>query len=481
MRFCFFNLVFVIMLCSPAAIWAQATGRVAKATTTRLPATTPFAFSSKPELPNGAREQQATPLPPQLINQGPPTPPLDGSALNTVVAHQPIAPSLTLADLETMALTNNPSVARSAALVQAARGAHLQVGLAPNPTVGYEGQQIGSRGLAEQDGVFVSQEIVRGGKLKLNRQIAAQDWARAEQELVAQQQRVLTDVHVGFYQVLIAQKQEALTSELLQVAQEALGVAENLQLGKEVGRADVVQAQLESENADILAQNARNRLTSSWQSLAAVLGNPHLPQQQLSGDLEESKQPYQWETSLSRLLASSPEITAANANVERSRWAVQRALVEKTPNVFVQGLVNVRDNGIGGRSDGSLTVGVPLPIWNRNQGGVIQAQSEAAAAEKALEQVELSLRNRLAPVFERYANASNQVTKYRSKILPAAQEALDLTRKMYRTGETGYVSLLTAQRTYSQTNLNYLESLRGLKTSESEIEGLLLSGSLDVR
>jgi cobalt-zinc-cadmium efflux system outer membrane protein len=52
--------------------------------------------------------------------------------------------ALTLGDLEQMALSANPSVARSAALVEAARGNWVQVGLPPNPSVGYEGQQIGS-------------------------------------------------------------------------------------------------------------------------------------------------------------------------------------------------------------------------------------------------------------------------------------------------------------------------------------------------
>lgn len=412
--------------------------------------------------------------------------PIPGQVPETLPPGTPsIAPvvvgGLTLADLENMALTSNPSIARAAALVQAARGNHIQVGIPPNPSFGYSGQQIGSRGMAEQDGVFVSQEIVRGGKLRLNREVAAQEWARAEQELAAQEQRVLTDVRIAYYEVLIAQRQERLTNDLLRVSRETLQVAENLLKGKEVGRVDVVQSQLEVENAAILAQNATNRRTAAWQSLSAVAGNPHLPLQQLDGDVEEARGEYAWNESLQLLLTRSPEIAAAMANVERARWAVQRALVEKKPNVTVEGLVNWRDNGIGGRSDGAVVVGVPLPLWNRNQGGVIQAQHQVVVAERAIDQLELSLQNRLAPVFERYANALNQVTKYRSRILPFAQESLDLTRQLYQGGETGYISLLTAQRTYSQTNLNYLQSLSDLRAAEAEIEGLLLGGSLEIR
>jgi cobalt-zinc-cadmium efflux system outer membrane protein len=376
---------------------------------------------------------------------------------------------------------SNPSVARAGALVEAARGNWLQVGLPFNPSAGYEVQQLGSRGLAEQNGVWASQEFVRGGKLKLNREVAAQEIVKAEHQFAAQQQRVLTDVRIAFYQVLIAQRQERVSEDLRNIATEGMKTAEALFQGKEVARVDVLQAQLEMSNAEILVQNARNRSRAAWQTLAAVVGNPHFPPQPLDGDLDDHRPPRDWRASIEHLMAVSPEIAVAVAEIERTRWAAERARVEKTPNLTVQGLYIFRDNGIGGGQDGNLVAGVPLPIWNRNQGAVIQAAQEAAAAERALQQLELSLQNRLAPVFERYSNALNQVQRYRNSILPAAQESLKLMRQSYQAGETGYVNLLTVQRTNSQTNLNYLESLRELRSADAEIEGLLLSGSLESR
>jgi cobalt-zinc-cadmium efflux system outer membrane protein len=389
--------------------------------------------------------------------------------------------ALTLTDLEQMAIAANPSVARAAALIESARGNWVQVGLPPNPSVGYEGQQIGSGGRAEQDGMFVEQEFVRGGKLALNRNVALQEIARAEHQLAAQQQRVLTDVRIAFYQVLVAQRQETLTLELRNIAAEGMKTAEALLRGNEVGKVDVVQAQIELENVEILVENARNRSRAAWQTLASVVGNPQLPPQPLEGDIDPLNAPLDWQQSLQRQLSNSPEIAAAMAEVESARWAVERARVEKTPNVTVQGLVNWRDNGIDGDPDGGITVGLPIPLWDRNQGGIVRAAQSAVAAEQALRQLELALQNRLAPVFERYANALNQVTRYRARILPAARQSLDLQRQNYEAGESGYVNLLTAQRTFSQTNWNYLESLRELRAAEAEIEGLLLSGSLESR
>ena len=90
---------------------------------------------------------------------------------------------MTLADLETMALSQNPSLARACAMVQAAKGEWLQVGLMPNPIGGYSTMEIGEENTAGQQGGMIGQEIVMGRKLKLNRAVAAQQIRRAEQEL----------------------------------------------------------------------------------------------------------------------------------------------------------------------------------------------------------------------------------------------------------------------------------------------------------
>jgi cobalt-zinc-cadmium efflux system outer membrane protein len=386
---------------------------------------------------------------------------------------------LTLEELEQMALAANPSVRRMWALVGAARGNLVQVGLPPNPSVGYEGQQLGSGGLAEQHGVLFSQEFVRGGKLRLNRAVAERERMQVEQELAAQEQRVLTDVRIAYYEVVLAQRQILLTDNLIRISGEGSQSVDALFQAKEVGRVDILQAQLEIENARILAQNAQNRHDAAWRSLAAVVGTPELAPQPLEGDAEQPPREFGFEDSLARLLQLSPEISAAAIEVERACLALQRARAEPVPNVNFQGLVNWQDNGIGGKPDGGVAVSLPIPFFNRNQGAIARAEHEVVAAKQALSQLTLDLQNRLAPIFEQYSNARNQVERYNAIILPAAQESLDLTRQMYAAGEANYTALLTAQRTYSQTQINYLDAVRMLRIAEVEIEGLLLRGSLE--
>lgn len=221
---------------------------------------------------------------------------------------------------------------------------------------------------------------------------------------------------------------------------------------KEASRPEFLQATLELDTAEIILTAAKNRHTTAWRILTAVVGRDHFPTTLLWGDLECPPDPISWNDALQRLLTTSPEIAIAVANIERARWAMVRARAEPTPNVTVQGVV-MQDNGIGGRTDGIVQLTMPLPIINKNQGGIRQAESEALAAERALDQLERDLQSRLAPVFERYSNAIAQVQRYRERILPAARESLDLVRRGYEAGEFPYLNLLNAQRTFFQTNL----------------------------
>jgi cobalt-zinc-cadmium efflux system outer membrane protein len=92
-------------------------------------------------------------------------------------------------------------------------------------------------------------------------------------------------------------------------------------------------------------------------------------------------------------------------------------------------------------------------------------------------QLEMRLQNELAPVYERYASASNQVSQYQKQILPAAKESLELVRQGHIAGEYPFLNLLNAQRTYFQTTLQYLDALRELRAAAIEIDGMLLRDS----
>ena len=383
---------------------------------------------------------------------------------------------LTLNYFENLALTNNPTLVQANAKVQAAQGRRVQAGLYPNPEVGYTASEIGDDGRAGQQGAFVTQQFVRGQKLGLSQQVASQEIRQAMRELEAQQLRVLNDARREFYSLLVAQESVRVSEELVAIAQKAVTASGELLEAEESGRVDLVQAKVELESSRIGLTNATLRYQAAWRRLAAVAGVPGMVPAAAAGDLHASAASLSWDEELSRILGSSPQLAAARAGVARSQWAVRRARAEPIPNVDVQSSVQY-DNATGDAIAG-LQVGIPLPIYNRNQGGIREANAGLIAATAEVGRVELALQEQLALVFERYGRAQNQVEKYSKEILPSAKQSLELVNLGYQNGEFSYLTLLTSQRTFSQANLAYLVALDEMWASAIEIDGLLLTDSL---
>lgn len=407
----------------------------------------------------------------------PVSPPLERSSVDDpLTGRQSSAPGMTLAELEELAQQTNPTLNQAAARAEAARGRCLQVGLYPNPVAGYMGSEIGNSKRAGQQGGFVSQEVVTSGKLQLNRAIAAQEVQQAQWAWEAQRQRVLTDVRRGFYEVLVAQRTVEITEQLVRLGEDGVKSTEALMAAKEVARGDVLQARIESESAKVFLERARNRYVAAWRNLAAVVGTTDMTPRPLAGDVQDDIPQLTWDDTFGRLLEQSPQLAGAQAGVARAQAALSRECAGRVPNVDLQAAVQY-DNSTQD-TFASIQVGVPVPIHNRNQGNIRRAQAELIAAQNEVQRVQLALHQRLAAVFEQYANARYQVDKYKHDILPTAEASLKLTNSGYKQGEYGYLSLLTAQRTFFQTNLTYLDALRELRSSATTIEGNLLSDSL---
>jgi outer membrane protein, heavy metal efflux system len=401
----------------------------------------------------------------------------DGSELLVPPLAEPLPhEGLTMEALEQMALSNNPSVGQAFARVRSLQGKYVQVGLPPNPSLGYVASEVGQEGLAGQQGGFVGQDFIGGGKLEKNRAIVAAEIDKAEQALAATRTRVSTDVRVSYYRALVAQQRVELAASLVNLLGEAVQASKELLEAEEIPRAGLLQTEVEQQTAEIVLSNAENELSAAWQQLSAVVGDVDMPPQKLVGDPKILPGELDWEGTLARITTLSPEMATAMAELSRSRRALNRAYAEPVPDLNTQFMVqydNSTDNTIGG-----IQVGIPLPLWNKNQGGIRQAQAEISVASQNIDRVALDLKSRLATTFRDYSSAHSQAEMYSTEILPRSKQTFDLVRLGYSQGEVGYLDLLSAQRIYTQTNLAYLDSLNSLWQSHAKIDGLLLSDSL---
>jgi cobalt-zinc-cadmium efflux system outer membrane protein len=383
---------------------------------------------------------------------------------------------LTLAEAEALAESFHPAVREAAGRVRAAQGNWLQVGLRPNPEIGYLGEEMGDDGTAGKQGGFVRKEFVTSGKLGLSRAVASRQVAAAEQRVEMARLQVLTTVRVYYFDVLAAERSLELARQLNSIAAESVRVSELRLRAMDIPRVSLLQSQIERESTSLMEQRARERHEAAWRRLAAVIGvtdaRPVTMDDAFAKPLPELK----WETTRDRVLAESPLLSELRFEVERARAAVRRASAGRVPNVTA--MAGVQHDNVTDDTLANVELSMPLPVFNRNQGAIAQASGELAAARAALEQAELALEQRLAVALRDYATAREQATTYAERVLPVAKETLDMINAGYQEGELDYLAVLSIQQTYAEKNLAYLTDLELAWKRWAEIEGLLV-GVLD--
>src|SRR5262249_27051033 len=77
----------------------------------------------------------------------------------------------------------------------------------------------------------------------------------------------------------------------------------------------------------------------------------------------------------------------------------------------------------------SLMTSIPIPVWNRNQGGIAAAQADVITAAEEPLRVRTDLYNRLSEAFGRYRSFRKNLALYRDSILPDLVRVYD---RIYR-------------------------------------------------
>lgn len=407
-------------------------------------------------------------------------PPLDppaASGESLPIGATPVAEqALTLAAIESLAERNNPSLTEAAAIVQKARGAYGQLGRPANPTIGYAGDEIGDDGTYGQQGVYVSQTIVLGGKLAAGQRVAGQEVQSLLWQAEAQRFRVRNDVRRLYYETLGAQERLRLTRELEQIAQQGVENAQVLKEALQAAQPDVLQAEIQQQEVHILVNRAEYQYHAAWRQLASVIGLPEMQASPLADTLHIAQPERDRDTARMQLESQSPELNQAAAEVQRALARIEREKLQPIPNLQIQ--AGVMQMASSDNTAASLQVGLPIPLFNRNDGNISRAVADYQRACAAVQRLKLNLESRLASTYAQYQDAQNRVRLYHDQIVPREQQTLDLIQSAYPE-QFDFLRLLTARRSYFQARLNALDALVDLRKAEVALDGLLISGSLD--
>jgi cobalt-zinc-cadmium efflux system outer membrane protein len=274
-----------------------------------------------------------------------------------------------------------------------------------------------------------------------------------------------------------------LRRELAQLAREAVDVSEDLYNVGQADRPDVLEVSVEAERAAIDLARAENDLARAWQELAAVLGEPDLPYTPLAGDLEAEVPGIDEAGVREQILRESPELRIARARVEHAKASLARARANRIPDFFVRGGAGYNfehiDTGGDVGAEFFVEIGIPLTIFDRNQGTITQAEAQLRLAEGELRRTELSLRSRLAGALRNYRDALRAVQRYPQGILRPARQSYELYLARAREMAAAYPQVMIARRTFGQVRAEYVRALVEARHAALLLQGYLLTGGLE--
>ena len=401
-------------------------------------------------------------------------PPRGGNA--RVQSSQNQRRSLDLLALEELAKENNPTLIQAAAHVRAEQAKALEAGLYPNPRIGYVGDQIRVAGTAgELQGGFIEQEIVTAGKLRLSRQKYEARTKVAELQEEGQALRVLNDVRIHYYRALGRAELVKIHRDLLKTAENHLVTTQEMVNLGQASKADLHLSKAALQQARLDLQMAENDYRATLEQLAAGVG-ADLGSASLAGSLEGEIQVIDFETALARLLDESPELAMAKAEVKADEITVKREKVEVIPNVLIGA-----GAGRNFETRGTVytaSVSVEIPLFDRNQGTVLQAKADLERQRAEVRRQELRLRRRFAEQYRHYLTALQHVRDYQRVIVPESRNAYEAKLQGYKENREDWPEVLIVQHEYYHRRAAYMHYLVAWREAEVTINGLLLVDGL---
>lgn len=439
----------------------------------RIPRDLPGSDTQKLDLPSAEKGNEAKrtaalkQLYPALPDLGPETQPVLG----------PEGKPLTLAALQALALSNSPVLRQAVARVEAARGAAVQAGLPPNPTIGVVGNTIGTAGTAGQLGPYIDQVIKLGNKLGLARAVAAMDLRIAEIALRKTEMDLLTNVRRGFFKVLVAQEAIRVLRALEVMASRVHELqVEQLLQGGEVAPYEPLQTRVQVTQARAALVQARHQLLASWRQMAAQAGLPGLPFTQLAANLNDMPLPcYEHADVLAQVLKHHTDLMTAEAGILKARHGIALAKAQPVPDLQVQ--IQLTPDFSTPKNPLTPTVQVGftgIPLWNKNQGAIAQAEAELMVADEAMPAARNDLTGRVAEAFNRYAAFRTQVVYWREGVLPDQVRAYRALRDRYIKDPSAPDSAQPNLQDVINAQSNVLQSLNGYVANLESFAGALV-------
>ena len=378
------------------------------------------------------------------------------------------AEPLSLAKAIELALEGNPEVAAAKRQWEATEGQVLQGRSRPNPELAYSLEDTRSKTRTQSWQLNLPVEL--GGKRAARTKAAEKTREQAQAQLAELQATVRANVAAAYFDVLTAQERLVLARDSAALAKSSTDtVSKRVAAGKvspvEESKARVAEAGVRVELAQA-ASEQRNALSR----LFALLGRIDAPYTVLEGKAENLPSVPSL-ADLQPLISSAPGVVLARIEVDRRKALTALEQSKRVPDVTVS--VGMQRSNETQRNVLLFGVSVPLPIFDRNQGNLLEALKLEDKARDELQAASVRLHSEVAQGQERLSTITAEVQSLQQDVLPGAKSAYDAATIGFENGKFNFLAVLDPPRTYFTAKSQYLKALGEAHRAAADIDRLL--------
>ena len=245
--------------------------------------------------------------------------------------------------------------------------------------------------------------------------------------------------------------------------------AERVKSGK-VPVLEETKAGVETATARIARDRAKRELDTARKRLATAWGGTRPVFKEAGGNMDAVADVPPLEKIAARL-DDMPEVARWNEEVAKARESLALAQATRIPDIGVSaGISRFEEDGAYA---GTAGLSLPLPLFDRNSGGIASATHQASRAEYEQRAARLRARADLVEAYSRLETARTEALTTKAELLPGAQQAFDAAQTGYREGKYGHLEVLDTQRTLNEAKTRYLDVLAAYHKAAADVERLI--------
>lgn len=365
--------------------------------------------------------------------------------------------SVTLEQVQSAAMANSPVVRVAEAEVEEARGRLVAARTYPyNPEIALEGaDRNGPGGSSTDRGVTLSQQVEIAGQRGKRVARSEADHAAAGRRLERRRQEVRAAVERAFALALgsrdlmdVAASDLALTRNLMEFQRRRLEAGATSQLELNLAQAAAGRADRRLQGVKAEWMTARTRLAE-----AAGLdpAKPPLPVGSLPAATAEIMA---LDPLVATALARRPDLDSLRLEAERARRQLKLERSLAVPDLRLE--------AFGSREEGDdiagIGLGLAIPLFNRNQGGIVEASSTLHRTGAETRKAELAVRQEVTEARARLEASTAAVSALSELVVGTLEESLDLLQRSMEAGKVSALDVLLLRRELIEGRREYVEA-----------------------